>query len=97
MNKKYKIQFTSKANSDYYNVLEHSLNISFKYYKKICENFNSKILNILENPYIYPIIQTKRKFRKVTICNYILVYEIYNHTIIVYRIFSGKIKYSEYI
>lgn len=93
---KYKIKYTSKAKSDYYNILEHSFNIHFNYYRKIQEEFHSKIQNLLENPYIYSKIQNTN-FRKTTIFNYILVYKIFNNTILVYRIFSSKIQYIKYI
>lgn len=93
---KYKIEYTSKAKSDYYNMLEHSLNLHFNYYQKIQNEFHSKIQNLLENPYIYPKIQNTN-YRKTTILNYILVYKIFNNTILVYRIFSNKIQYIKYI
>lgn len=94
---KYKIEYTSKAQSDYYNMLEHSFNIHFNYYQKIYEEFHSKIQNILENPYIYPVIKTKKEFRKTNISNYIIVYKICNNTVIVYRVFLSKIQYMNYI
>lgn len=92
---KYKIEYTSKAKSDYYNMLEHSLNMHFNYYLKIQEEFHSKIQNLLENPYIYSKIQNTN-FRKITILNYILVYKILMDTILVYRIFSSKIQYIKH-
>lgn len=94
---KYKIEYTSKAQSDYYNMLEHSLSIHFNYYRKIYEEFHSKIQNLLENPYIYPIIENKKEFRKTNISNYIIVYKICNNIVIVYRIFLSKIQYTKYI
>lgn len=97
MKNKYKIQYTSKAESDYYNMLEHSLNISFNYYQKIYKDFNSKIQSLLENPYMYPIIENRKEFRKITISNYIIVYKICDSTLIVYRIFSNKNPYINYI
>lgn len=98
MNKNYQIQFTSKAKSDYYSILEYSLEISFNYYKEIMKNFKSKIQNLLKYPYIYPIIPSKKDLRKIVINNnYILVYKIINNTIIIQRIFSKKVNYTKYI
>lgn len=96
MSPKYRIQYTSKAKSDYYNMLEHAFNISLNYYQKIYQDFNSKIQSLLENPYIYPEIQNTN-FRKTKIFNYILVYEISTDTILVYRIFSNRVQYIKYI
>lgn len=97
MNYRYEIQYTSKAKSDYYNMLENSLNISLSYYQKSYQNFNSKIQNLLENPYIYPIIQSNSELRKMLISNYILIYEICHNKIVVHRIFSNKIQYAKFI
>ncbi len=94
---KYKIDFASKAQSDYYNIMEKSLYIHFNYYKKIRKEFHSKIQNILENPYIYPQIEIK-DFRKATINNeYIIIYKIHMNTVMIHRIFSSKILYLEHL
>lgn len=98
MNKKYKIQFTSKAKSDYYNILDYSFEISFNYYIKIIKSFKSKIQNLLKYPFIYPKVLSTREFRKVIIDNnYVLIYKIYGNIIIVERIFSKRINYIKYI
>lgn len=97
MSKKYKLQFTSKSNSDYYNMLENSAYISLNYYKKISSEFRAKVKNLLEYPYIYQIVQNKKQLRKMTIFNYILLYKVHNNTVIICRIFSNKINYKKYI
>lgn len=93
---KYKIDFTSKAQSDYYNIMEKSFYIHFNYYQKIREEFHSKIQNILENPHMYPVIQIK-DFRKASVDTYIIIYKIHMDTVIIQRIFSSKISYTEYL
>ena len=90
------MKYTSKAKSDYYNLIENSVNIHFNYYQKIRNEFSSKIQNILENPYMYPKIQIK-DLRKVKINSYILIYKIHVDTIIIHRIFSNKIPYIKYL
>lgn len=97
MFQKYKIKFTSKAKSDYYNMLESSLNISKKYFKKINEKFNLKIQYLLKNPYIYPMAENNENFRKIIIYNYILIYQICNEEIVICRIFFCKVPYEKYI
>lgn len=93
---KYKIEYKSKAKSDYWNMLENSYNIHINYSQKIYNEFHSKIQNILENPYMYPQIEIK-DFRKASLNSYIIIYKIHIDTVIIHRIFSNKNSYREYL
>lgn len=93
---KYKIDFASKAQSDYYNIMEKSLYIHFNYYQKIRNGFHSKIQNISKNPYMYPQIEIK-DYRKASLNWYIIIYKIHIDTVIIHRIFSNKNSYREHL
>lgn len=97
MNNFYQISFSSKALSDYLNLLELASNISFNYYQKIYQIFDFHLTILSKNPYTYPIIQSKKNLRRIILHNYILTYTITNHTIMVKRIFSNRTEYMKYI
>lgn len=69
MNIRYKLQFTSKAKSDYQSMLENSLYLSIKYYIKMNKHFNSKIEALLQYPYMYQKIKQETEIRKMSIFN----------------------------